>query len=697
MRQIAIIILVAAGLAACHGSSPVEGVSAPAKDCARRSWVAGSSELCDGRLIYRDYVYDDYGADGGVVSPSPVLLNLTTRGAAPFPTTPGALSPTAGDVRYPAGLENTADLVALTLAIEGEELVARFELNTLYHADDAIAALAIDSDNDAATGGGSWEGLGIASSGWEQLQTFAAGDPATNLITGRMPLPPGATWRVQAVVAQKDGQVMNVAFRGVDEEAKADGGADQVLPGSGNFWEDRQAAALAAGDISGFSEVVRVADLRGGVTRAAPAVSGFHQRVYTSAYTLGEGVNLDGVPGRHGDTGLPCEQYFHYLGKYQPYGIYIPAGGAALKGAQLVMHGCQANHASQINQPGMQQQFGEALNRILIAPLGRGPVGFYSDLSERDVLDTLADVRANYAVDDEQVFASGYSMGGYGAMRLAALYPDLFAGMVNWVGFSGDISNTPLPGNPLPAALLQLAATLGAAIPQTSTGGVIGGIGNVIDLLGNLRHIPSANLYAGADELVQSSSSLAIGARYGELEVPYKFFFHPVAEHLTFMALDDWQKEAAVSAGLRRVRNPARVSYRTDASFDFPEYAIRHDRAYWVSQIVAEAPGYSDVDLTSLGCGAPQPTYATGQDAGPAPIPWAATLRTRIDGLAAPAAEPRLAGTLRNIRSLTLDAAGSCLGGRSVSYQIDSDVPVILRLSDGRSLALPAGGGSGTF
>ena len=49
-------------------------------------------------------------------------------------------------------------------------------------------------------------------------------------------------------------------------------------------------------------------------------------------------------------------------------------------------------------------------------PLGRGPIGYYSDISERDVLDVMADVEANYAVDHERVFAGGYSMGGYGTL-----------------------------------------------------------------------------------------------------------------------------------------------------------------------------------------------------------------------------------------------------------------------------------------
>lgn len=703
-----IICLAFAGLTACGGgnsdspSGTTHTTPSPAETgttaCERSSWVAGSTELCQGRLVYRDYVYDDYGADAGVISPDPVLLNLTNRmggRGSPLANTPSLLAPSAGDKRYPAGLENTADLVKLTLAIEGGELVADFELNTLFNADDALAAIAIDSDNNPATGGGAWTPLKTASQGWEVLKVFSAGNPVSNHIIGRLPLPAGSRWRVQAAVAQKDGTVMNVAFRGIDEQARAGTLPDQILPGSGNFWEDRQAAVLASGDISAFGEVVQVADLRNGVSRAAVKPTGFHQRVYTSQYTLGEGIRMSGVPGRHGDTQLPCEQYFHYLGKYQPYGVYLPAGTAAGKpGVQVVMHGCEANHASQVNQPNMQKQFGEDLNRILVSPLGRGPYGFYSGLSERDVLDALADVEMTYATDKERVFSSGYSMGGYGAMRLAALYPDRFAGVVSWVGFSGDVTNLPLPGNPLPDLLTQLGQA--STIPNFAYGTGIGRAENIIDFLGNLRHVPGAYLYGALDELVQVSSSLALAQRLDEVGVPYQFYLHPVADHLTFMLLDGWQKEATYTGDLVRVKSPSRVSYRTDLAYNYPEYGIAHDKAYWVSGITGRAAGYSDVDLSAPGCGGSAWALASGQDAGTDPVPWVATLR-RITGSEPVAVAAKITGSLRNVSALRIDADATCLKGRTVSYDIDSDGPVQLRFSDGRSLTLAAGASQGSF
>lgn len=667
--------------------------------CDRSSWVAGSTEYCQGELIYRDYIYDDYGADAGLIAGGPTLLNLTTRlgqRGNPFATTPSLLAPSAGDVTYPAGLANTADLVKLSLSISGNELLAEFELNTLFNANDAIAALAIDTDNNAATGGGAWAPLQVSSRGWDVLKTVAVGDPVSNRLQLRMPVPAGSVWRVQAAVAQANGKVMNVAFRGMDEQAGADGLQGQLLPNKGNYWEDKQAAALASGDISQFGETLRVADLRNGLTKAAPAPVGFHQRVYTSKYVLGEGVELAGVAGRDGDTSGFCSQSFNYLGKYQPYGIYLPKAQAAKPGIQVVMHGCEANHASQINQPGFQQQMGEDRNRILIAPLGRGPYGFYSGVSERDVLDVIADAEATYVTDPERMIASGYSMGGFGAMHLATNYPDRFAGMVNWVGFTGSLRNIPNTNTPLDAVLTTLTDVLKPVLDVV--GPINGSVAyeNVIHYIGNLRHVPSANLYSGADELVQVNQAIALAQTLDQTGVPYRFYLHPVSEHLTFIALDDWRKESEASADWVRVKNPRRITYRFDPRFDYPEYAVKHDRAYWLSQLVTRDGLEAEVELEANGCGGNEATYTAGQDAGPSPLPWVGLNRVKT-GQEPVAAASTLSGSLRNVAAGLIEASAICLGSGTLSYDIISDGTAQLRLSSGKVIRLIAGRNQGAI
>src|SRR5205085_1040196 len=51
-------------LAVVLGSvAPVAPAARAASRCDERSWTGGTTEWCDGAFVYRDYVYDDDGAD----------------------------------------------------------------------------------------------------------------------------------------------------------------------------------------------------------------------------------------------------------------------------------------------------------------------------------------------------------------------------------------------------------------------------------------------------------------------------------------------------------------------------------------------------------------------------------------------------------------------------------------------------------
>ncbi|HWG93804.1 MAG TPA: hypothetical protein VNU66_06220 [Mycobacteriales bacterium] len=659
-------VLVAAGTAL---TAPSAGAAtgtpagpAPHDPCERTSWRAGTVELCAGTLVYRDYVIDDFGAAG----PLP-----TSRKSEQL----GSLSATAGDQRYADTRQTaTADLVDLAVRLEGDRLVAVFRLNALYDAGSTTVALAVDSDDDRSTGGGAWPGVnGVRSSGWEVVETASTGDVGANTVTLTMPAPAGDRWRLQALTAQSNGTVMNVAFRGPTEVAGL---------GTSTWWEGRQAQVLKSGDITELGHVVEVADLRGGVTREADHWQpGLGSRVFTSRWTIGsgEGYSYEREYGRHGATGTTCEQEFISHGRFQPYSVYVPEALPADPGVQVNLHGCNANHTSQITGAGFRASFGDQLGRVIVAPLGRGPIGYYSDISEADVLEVLDDVETTLAPDPDTWFLSGYSMGGYGAMRLASLYPDRWAGLTNWVGFSGDVTNSPASTD----------------VPRKAPSG---GIGNVVHFLRNLEHVPSEHLYAAADELVQVHTALAVQQSLDAAGVDHRFFLHPAAEHLTFALADRWEKEAALSQGRRLVRDPARVVYRTDGALAYPEYEIVHDRAYWVSDVRParvdadwhDAVGFSDVDLTTAGCGGALPVRTERQGAGPSPVPWVSTETTTTG--TTPVTGDLLQGRLVNVASLTVDATRACLAGEDVPWTLTTDGPATVALTDGREITVPGAG-----
>ena len=191
-------------------------------------------------------------------------------------------------------------------------------------------------------------------------------------------MPKGKRWRVQAVTASAaSGQVMNVAFRGADERSRF--GESASTPGTavGAWFEDEQATALATGDISQFGKTIsrsRVVKHRTRVARSQAASTSASIGPPTRS-PPGEGVSYAGVPGR-GDGGagvsLGFEQKFNFLGRYQPYGIYLPKQPGP-HGIQMLFHGSGANMASLVGQPGMQDRFGEASTGSSSCPRAAAP------------------------------------------------------------------------------------------------------------------------------------------------------------------------------------------------------------------------------------------------------------------------------------------------------------------------------------
>ena len=85
----------------------------------------------------------------------------------------------------------------------------------------------------------------------------------------------------------------------------------------------------------------------------------------------------------------------------------------------------------------------------------------------------------------------------------------------------------------------------------------------------------------------------------------------------------------------------------------------------------------------------PKTELGTGQGTDPLPFRSDFRRRTGVERLPKRAA---LEGTLANVRSLTVDAARTCLAGGALAYRLTTDGPATVRLSDGRSIDLPRAG-----
>lgn len=75
---------------------------------------------------------------------------------------------------------------------------------------------------------------------------------------------------------------------------------------------------------------------------------------------------------------------------------------------------------------GIDTEFSEHRQVIFIEPHGRNNVQ-YAGIGDRDVLRCLAEAKRLFSVDDNRVYLTGESMGGWGTWNVGTRHPDLFA------------------------------------------------------------------------------------------------------------------------------------------------------------------------------------------------------------------------------------------------------------------------------
>jgi predicted peptidase len=132
--------------------------------------------------------------------------------------------------------------------------------------------------------------------------------------------------------------------------------------------------------------------------------------------------------------------------------VYVPTKYSATTPTPLViaLHGLGANEDSFFDSyERVPPQLAEKHGFLMAAPLGYRVDGFYGsrimggtdvasqrrgDYSEKDVLEVLRLMKANYNVDESRIYLIGHSMGAIGTWALAAKYPDIWAATAAFAG-----------------------------------------------------------------------------------------------------------------------------------------------------------------------------------------------------------------------------------------------------------------------
>lgn len=623
------------------------------------SGIGGTDAYADGIFVHQDYVYDDHGA--GRDFP---VSGVPMRGGPGFVADSTARP--VGSYVYPLDeatyVNNAADLRELRLRFVGGDLRVEAHLQTLVEARTTGVTVVFDVD---ARGGTVPlpHAAGVSVGGADLGVTIADGqvwitdlhdgstttgtadtDLDTNVLAASLPaasfdgLDVTRVWVVAGlwdVGAGNYQQVLPVPTRdapgGRQQPADVrifDVGFHPGEAGMDQWFDGRQASALAAADVSHLFGSVDLAAMRGGESRPWRPEPGFYEGIHRSSFTLepyGEGWTLD--------TG--------YQGSYQPYGLYIPVG-VDLEGPlplTTFFHGATRNHTNLIGGTNMQSQLGDGFGTLLVAPLGRRSTqSEYDGDRWADIREVLDDVHRRFNVDPDRRFLTGYSQGGNAVYRSMTFSADEFAGAIIWAGQN--------PG----------------AVPW----------------LESSRWVPTLLLHSPADELVPYTESLRTHLRLDELGYEHELRTHGGA-HEYQAVTDDYRQPAEwFAAHVRPV--PPRVTYARVPKEDDPQFGLRWDRAYWLSGIEASGDrGVVDVVSFALSGHVDTLDVFVPEEGPPGPY-----LR---DGLAyvprdpQPATDNRLEIRTTGISSLTVDLVTAGVDPRSpITLELDVDAPVTVTL-----------------
>ena len=667
--------------------------------------TSGTGRYGGGAAFWSDFVYDDHGATGATVAP-PIA----------------SLAPTDGTYTYPSGAAhmNGADVFRTAVGLDSTASYWRIDWNTLVDPAVPVAEWAFDTDRNPATGASVWPaGAGVRSPGIDRALVVSS--RGARIVTGagatlaslpvtvdtaarsfvvkvpRTKLPVSGTWQVRmaAGLANSAGTgfapvpltrgalpgqpaVYNVAFRTAAQEppvANADpvtpqlpGGGGGLLRGVkyGNFWsEDAQAAALAKGDVTGFGLPLDWSALQAKRSTPEPRPTGWSNRWYVSSLNLGQGVVANPTTSPQGDL-RP-----NFLGRIQPYGVYVPTTYDPAKPAPLtwVLHSLGVNHNQYSSLgPKFLQGLCEARGSICATTLGYGPDGWYFDEAENDFWSVWRSIAAAYRLDPERTVMSGYSMGGFASYKLGLTYPDLFA------------KSMPLAGPP------RCGVRVAGGIEQPAGPGRCTTDGSTTALVPNAREVPYVLADGALDELVPYTSVLQQVKAFDDAGLRYHFESYPTEDHLVYATQDGFSSVVSQIGNARRVVNPGTVDYRWYPNLSRADLGIGTTGDYWVRSPAARTSAAGSIASVKAVSGMrPEPAHTVVKSSS-ANVPGDPSPALVVDNRwqfgATPAAKATLALTTANVSRLTIDMVRAGFRpGQTSTVTAKTDAPTSLRLT----------------
>ncbi|MCW2570383.1 MAG: prolyl oligopeptidase family protein [Frankiales bacterium] len=622
--------------------------------------ISGGAVVSNGELVLDDRPFDDTGADtrpGNGPGVQSGVDAATLSGLCTY-----ASSYSTGDFSYPSGdayRANSADLVQVRLAVQGERLHVLWQLETLVSKATTAVALLLDTDRNATTGSAAgFAGFDAVLDVEGSAGTLngkavpVAVDLASNTVEAVVPLSslPHGPWRVNAVAGSlpvTTTPTLTDAVYVVDEP---------VAGATACKLDAVQSARLASRRLDGvLVDPLRLA--RGG-SDPLPLRRGAFTRNYVPTLKLGEGLVGQDRYGQSSTARI-------YRGTVQPYSVYVPSSyDPRKKNPIILLLHCLDCWYTVFDVADLPIELAEKRGALIVTPFAYGEGGHYELEAQKDVFEVLSDVSRRYSVDQDRLYLTGMSMGALGTYRLGGLFPDMWARMLAVESYTTPFCVTPTPSMPA------------CSVPF-----------NYLDLFPNYRDVPVGITQGALDELTPVTGGREFADLLTSYHYPFRYWEWPNRTHDPKMHGLTTDVTSPFLGNSRREESPAAVTYVQDRAMRTPGEV--YDRAYWLSRMhLADGARIGRVDAVS-GRGtaySTRPVFGSGtDDAGS----W--TMRG-LDAVAGrPSGKNSLTLTLSAIDALTVDVARARLSRTEpLVVAAKTDRAAVLHLG-GFAVHLPAG------
>ena len=694
------------------------------------SHTSGTGLLSGGASLWTDFLYDDHGPLG---SPVGIAANAKVS----------SLAPVHGGFVYPAGPADNdgADVFRAAVGYTPEATYWRVDWNTLADADVPIAEWTFATGSQTPASAERWPAnAGVRSAGIQyalvvsaqhaELLEAATGKPVAGAdlhtevnmeahsFVVRVPtsvLAVSGSWQVRlaaglanaagtefATVPAQDGglpdgaNVYNVTFRTYKQESPlvcpsealpVPAGLTSALEGElgtegeedhvpvaecGNDWmESDQANTLATGNVAKYSLTVDWAQLAAKQQTPEPEPTGYSNRWYATPLDLGEGVvEAEGANTYTGPT---------YLGRVQPYAVYVPSGYDASKpkptSLTWILHSLGAN----LNQyggdaPTQIEEECQDRDSICATTEGFSDGQWYYGPAQVDFWDVWHQLASDYDLNPDTTVISGYSMGGFASYKLALEYPDLFAQAM-----------------PLEGPVVCGERFVEGVETAAGSGGQCESDGDTTPLVVNAKWVPYVMTYGAVDELVPFTGGLEQVEAFNKLGYRYYAVLYPAEDHLVFAVQNDFAPATSQLGQLERVQDPGSFTFSWYPDVVSSALGIGPAGDYWITGLQARdsAPGaLASVNASSAALREPQHTveHHTGVADGPTPavtdsLTWSAGARPR--------ARQTLALQLTNVAAVAVRTAEAKLKCATITVSSDGATALtLLQLRAGSEVTL---------